>query len=924
MQHATDVEDNLSRDCDLSKIYLSALPGGVFSVDRNGLVTAAGGSCVMIDGRSPCEFVGSEIADLLCPDNHEEGRQQVRTAFGSKQAIRVETKEGGRHIVFTLLPMDGDSSLAVVVQEMTDFRKAECDIRQERHFIEAVLESIPGSFTVSDAQGALLKWNAFHRDEVVGKREEEMAGTFAFDVIHPDEREIAIGKTRAILLDGSEMDGEARVFKRGGPDFSWRQITGRRIEVDGNPMVVSVSFDITERKEAEEALRKSEERFRKLFEGHSAIMLIFDETSGQIVDANQSAADFYGWSIDELRGKRIQQLDHHPPGLHVTDLEWGAEKNGNPVTLSHLLKDGSNRAVEVFGNRVEIAGKPLIYAIIHDVTDKNRWLALTELRIRLYQDAGSSSIDHLLRTALDEAERQTSSSFSFFHFLDGRSDGVLPMVWSSRMYERTSTVSNDRHRQLLDAWGEMTEAVQQKRTVILDDFSQLMDEGMAESHPAILRALVVPIVWGDHVPAVFVLGNKSQPYAQDDLLRAEAIAEMAWDIVSRKRAAESESRMQAALMHIQKIELVGQLAGGIAHDFNNMLSVIIGNAEMAVEFGESGELVGHHLREILTAAERSAGITSQLLAFARKQPAEPEVIELDKAIGRRIPMLRRLVGDAVELDWEPAGRDASVMIDPFQIDQIMSNLCVNARDAITGKGHVSISTGERRLEKSFYDNSSYTSAGEYVVITVRDSGTGISRTDIGHIFEPFFTTREMGKRTGLGLSTVYGIVKQNNGFVEVDSEPEKGTEIRICLPRYAGGASRLASGAGRTPAGAGRGTILLVDDEPDILKICKKMLESNGYRVLATSLPSDALRLVAEHGGVIELLLTDVVMPEMSGRELSDRISAVLPAIKTLFMSGYSTGMVAEHGVSEGVGFIHKPFTIKDLISLVHDTLRMS
>jgi two-component system, cell cycle sensor histidine kinase and response regulator CckA len=923
MQHAADVEDIRTPDGDLSKVFLSALPGGVFSVGRNGLVTSAGGTCIMSDGRSPGECVGSEIAELLCPGDHEEGRRQVETAFGSKQETRAEVREGGRHIVFTLLPMADGSSLTVVVQEVTDFRKAESDIRNERHFIEAVLESIPGSFTVSDVDGRLLKWNAFHRDEVVGKKDEEMAGTFAFDVIHPEDREIVIGKTRAILLNGTEKDGEARVFRQGGPDFSWRQITGRRIEVDGNPMVVSVSFDITERKEAEEALRQSEERFRKLFEGHSAIMLIFDETSGQIFDANQSAADFYGWSIDELRGKRIQQLDQSTPGLHVADFEWGPEKNGSSVILRHLLKNGSIREVEVFGNRIEIGGKPLIYAIIHDVTDKNRWLGLTEFRIRLYQEAGSSSIDQLLRTALDEAERQTSSSFSFFHFLDGRSDGVLPMVWSSRMHQRASTISNERHRQLMDAWSEITEAVQQRRTLILNDFSPILDEGIAEMHPPIVRALVIPIVWDDHVPAVFVLGNKHEGYLQDDVICAEGIAEMAWDIVSRKRAAESESRMQAVLMHIQKIELVGQLAGGIAHDFNNMLSVIIGNAEIALDFGEPDELIGYYLREILTAAERSAGITSQLLAFARKQPAVPEAIDLDQAVERRIPMLRRLIGDDITLDWAPAGRDASVLIDPFQIDQIMSNLCVNARDAITGKGHVSISTGDRQLEKSSYDQSSYTSAGEYAVITVKDSGTGISSKDIGHIFEPFFTTREMGQRTGLGLSTVYGIVKQNNGFVEVDSEPGKGTEIRICLPRCASGASRVVSGTGRRPEVASKGTILLVEDEPDILKICKTMLESIGYLVLATSSPSDALRLVAEHGGVIDLLVTDVVMPEMSGKELSNRISSVHPAIRTLFMSGYSSNMVAEHGVFEGVNFIHKPFTIKDLISAVHDTLLM-
>jgi PAS domain S-box-containing protein len=910
-------------DADLSGILLSAPPDGTFAVDRNGLVTSAGGDCIMSDGRSSRDLIGTEIAHVLCPSDHDKGRTHVEAAFESKQPMRIDHEDEARLIGFTLFPMADGTSLTVIVQDLTKLRGKEHSLRQERKFMDAVLDGFPGSFTVSDAEGRLVRWNDYHRDELVGKPEEEMAGIDALNVIHPDDRHDVAGRSQALLRDGMVEDGEARVLRQGGPDFCWRQISGRRIEVDGKPMVISVSVDITARKRAEELLRQSEERFRLLFEAHSAVMLIFDSYSGLIMDANKAAADFYGWSVEELRNMRIHQLNPYPPEVQSGLGESDSARSQNTFTFRHLLKDGSIREVDVFGNRIEIGGSALIYAIINDVTDRNRWASLTEFRLALYQDSGTMSVEARLKSVLDEAERQTMSDFSFFHFLDGGLDDADPRVWSSRMQEYMSKVGGDRYHHPLEESGYWGDAVRQRQTMIHNDFqSTVKSGGMHEAHPFIGRAIVVPIVRGGDVPAVLVLGNKPYPYDSEDALRVEAIADMVWDIVARKRARQSESKLQSALMHIQKMDLVGQLAGGIAHDFNNMLGVIIGNAETALTFGEPEEFIGTSLREILAAAERSAGLTGQLLAFARKQPAMPQVIDLNAAIEGILGMLGRLIGEEVTLIWEPDQHEASVRIDPFQVDQILTNLCVNARDAITGMGRIIISVHGRRLHQASYEHGSYKAAGEYVMLSVKDTGKGIERKHLGHIFEPFFTTKELGKGTGLGLSTVYGIVKQNNGFIEVDSEEWLGTEMRIFLPRHGTDVCRSEPGEVVQPVTTGSGTILLVEDEPDILKICKTMLEISGYFVLAAASPLDALAIVADHAGNIDLLLTDVVMPEMNGKELSNRILILRPEIRTLFMSGYAPNMVAEHGVPEDVNFIHKPFSIKELTSMVKGILQ--
>ncbi len=403
---------------------------------------------------------------------------------------------------------------------------------------------------------------------------------------------------------------------------------------------------------------------------------------------------------------------------------------------------------------------------------------------------------------------------------------------------------------------------------------------------------------------------------------AKGVTFTALDITERKLAEKERERLQMQLTQAQKMEAVGQLAGGVAHDFNNMLGVIIGYSELILEQGDSSQKFHAEMGEIQKAARRSADLTRQLLTFARKQTVAPKVLDLNQTVEGMLNMLRRLIGENINLIWMPRNGLWPINMDPSQIDQILANLCVNARDAITDFGKITVETENTPLSEEYCDTHAGLTPGEYVRITVSDNGNGMDQKTLAHIFEPFFTTKGVGEGTGLGLATVYGAVKQNNGFINAASEPGRGSTFTIYIPRYRENVLPVA----RTVAGefipSSTGTILLVEDEPMILNMTTQMLVRQGYRVLGASSPLEAIRLAQENVGSIDLLMTDVIMPEMNGRDLAQHLITISPDIKHLFMSGYTASVIEPHGVlGEGMYFIQKPFNTKDLAAAVRVAL---
>ena len=694
-----------------------------------------------------------------------------------------------------------------------DMNESKCDAHSAGHspaelldlaFSKAVIESIPGTFSITDETGRHIRWNARYRDSVVGKPESEMSTTYAIDFIHPDDRRLALEKMLSVLNNGTEETSEGRVLLRGGPEFEWRMITGRRIIIDGRPFIIAIGIEITERK---------------------------------------------------------------------------------------------------------------------------RFEALTAFHLRLAEMPESSSAEELLRAALDEAERLTESKTGLFYFIDDDHTALSVQVPSTATQIMMRNAEEDGAVSIHISRTSLFRALQEQKIIIDNDPSVSPDiHGISDGRADMQRRMFIPLIRAGRVRAILEIGGKPCPYHDEEVKLVAQLADLVWDDVARRRAEFSEHKLQGELLQAQKMHLVGQLAGGISHEFNNMLGVIMGNVEIALSSQFIDEPLQNNLKDILKAVEHSAGLTRQLLAFARKQTVMPVVLDLNAIVEKMLTVLRRLIGEDIALVWIPERRRIPVKIDPSQIELILGNLCVNACDAIEGTGRITIETGIMNVDRAdCASGHPCGKPGSYVTIVVSDTGCGIPKKNIAHIFEPFFTTKHNGKCKGMGLSTVYGIVKQNNATIDCQSEPGKGTLFTIYLPRYKGYADTDESDLPDQSIYRDKATILLVEDEPYIMNLCRMVLENKGFRVLAAATPGEAIRVAGEQSEKIHLLLTDVVLPEMNGCDLSKKLHAHYPDLKTLFMSGYPPNTIAHHGVlDEGIDFINKPFSIHALTGKVHEMLHAS
>jgi PAS domain S-box-containing protein len=394
------------------------------------------------------------------------------------------------------------------------------------------------------------------------------------------------------------------------------------------------------------------------------------------------------------------------------------------------------------------------------------------------------------------------------------------------------------------------------------------------------------------------------------------------DISERKRAEDEKVKIEAQFQQAQKMESVGRLAGGVAHDFNNKLSIILGLVELVMESIDPSDPNYEDLVEIRNAARHSAVLTRQLLAFARKQIVRPMILDVNFTVTGLLNMLKRLIGENINLSWLPQTDLWPVKMDPSQIDQILANLCVNARDAIADVGSITIQSENIILDDAYCATLPGIHPGEYVLLTVADNGCGMDPNTLEKIFEPFFTTKDIDKGTGLGLATVYGAVKQNDGSIYVKSAPGVGTTFTIYLPRYTASTIEQAKEKRAEPTSQGTETILVVEDELNILKLITKMLQQSGYQILAANTASKGIRLAKEHQENINLLITDIIMPEMNGKDLAESIQVFSPRLKTLFISGYSPNIISQQGkIDANVNFLQKPFTKNELASKVRVVL---
>lgn len=399
------------------------------------------------------------------------------------------------------------------------------------------------------------------------------------------------------------------------------------------------------------------------------------------------------------------------------------------------------------------------------------------------------------------------------------------------------------------------------------------------------------------------------------------------DITDIKLAEEEKDRMKEQLAQKQKMESIGSLAGGIAHDFNNMLGVILGHTDMAIKKTDKKQSIFNSLQEIRKAAKHSAELTKQLLTFARKQTTSPKIIDINEAIQEMMSMLQQLIGENIFLAWFPGKNIGMVKIDPSQFDQIITNLCINAKEAITNTGKITIETSVASFDEEYCKQHTNHLPGNYVQLIFNDNGSGMDESILSKIFEPFFTTKGVGKGTGLGLATVYGIVKQNKGFINVFSKVGSGTTFKVYLPRFT--KQDISSNNKENKVQIqnkniqnNQINILLVEDEPMVMEMTTTMLEIQKYNVIPAKSPEEAIKIAENNSNKIDILITDLIMPKMNGKELAEKILSSHPNTKCLFMSGYTADVIAKHGVlEEDINFIEKPFTMEELSNKIIEIL---
>ncbi len=772
-----------------------------------------------------------------------------------------------------------------IVQDITRQKKIEEELKHKEQFLETVFNSIQDGISVLDKDLNILRTNQVMKNWYAHSL--PLEGRKCYEMYH--QRSECCEKcpvSRSLKTGNLEMD-EIPLIQENKTTGILELFAFPMLDNTGAPIgVVEYVRDITQRKNAETQLLESEEKYRALVE-QSMEMTYLHDLDGNILEVNPASIRHTGYSRDEYSHMNV--FDLHPDKTPNNTIlrQWKEWRVGQSVTLEkiHLHKNGSALPVEITTGKVRFGGRDYILAQVRDISRRKK-----------------------AQDDLQESEKRFATAFRSNPAPQVISDIDTGMVIDA----------NDRWLKMIGYTREEIIGRTSKETGIYADpderdriIRKLRHQGFFKDEPIALLTRTGETIWALWSAEAIALSGR------------KVMLSMIYDETERKLAKEEREKLQEQLTHAQKLESVGRLAGGIAHDFNNMLSVIQGYAELAAQKISADDALQNDLEEILKAARRSADITRQLLAFARRQTINPHVLDLNDTVTDTLKMIRRLIGEDIDLAWQPGSNLWPVKMDPVQIDQILANLCVNARDAIAGVGKVTIETENVRIDEAYCTDHAEFFPGEYVMLAVSDDGHGISREIRGQIFEPFFTTKGIGSGTGLGLPTVYGVVKQNKGFINVYSEPGKGSTFKIYLSRHEGQADRTVKVTPTKKIRHGYGeTVLIVEDEFSILELTKRMLEELGYTILAANSPSEAIRLATKQVGNIHLLITDVVMPEMSGRDLATLLQVVYPKIRILYMSGYTANVIAHQGVLEkDIAFIQKPFSIKKLAATVRTIL---
>ncbi len=899
------------------------------------------------------EFLGRSIFELMHPDDlawaGPRFERLIQTSGGRDTGeFRLRHRSGEwRWVESTATNLLEDPSVNAIVinyRDITPRKLAEETLREREHLLKMFVEHSPAAIAMFDRD---MKYLARSRRWMIDYRIEggEVIGRSHYEVF-PELPERWKELHRRCLAGAIERSDEDP-FPRADGTTDWVRweirpwYTGQG-DIGG---ILIFSELITERKLAEDALKESESRLGLAVD--AAYMGTFDwDIPNDRITWSRWHEELWGYRLGEFAGTYASFSERvHPedlPGINAMVERCMATGERYAKEFRVVWPDGSIHWIQGFGEFTFGAdSRPLrMRGVVQETTARKLSESLlAESRDRLLEQqktlAGlirsdifsGMDVDVSLRQLLEAAARhQRVERVSLWRIV--REGAAIHCI---DLYE----AQQDRHSSGMELeredYPEYFKALETEDEIVADE---------AHSHPftkafsdayltplGITSMLDVPIHRHGRLEGVLCCEHLGEAihWTQEQRLFAVSFASLvtlAIEQGERRRVEEERNRLEIQLAQAQKLEAVGRLAGGVAHDFNNTLQAIMGYADLALQSLPDGTPLRHDLRAISEAARRSADLTRQLLAFARKQAINPKVVDLNVAVNNMLKMLERLIGEDIGLAWRPGSHLWRVRIDPSQLDQVLANLTVNARDAISGVGRVTIETENRVITESELSDQDELLPGDYVRLTVSDNGHGMDRETLDHVFEPFFTTKGVGEGTGLGLATVYGIVKQNDGYIQVHSEPGRGTTFRIFFPRVAAGAEEDPVPGEDSPPRGGNETVLLVEDEEAVLRLAQRILDELGYHVLVAGKPHEALALAREYSGEIHLLVTDVIMPEMNGRDLATHISSCKPGMKLVYMSGYTADVIAHRGVlDDGILFIQKPFSINALGQKVREAL---
>lgn len=743
----------------------------------------------------------------------------------------------------------------------------------DRSFLKALFDNQVVGMVEVNVADQYLHANP-HWLKMIRYSHEELCNIGVKDITHPEDhqqqniynQQLADNKISSYRMDKRYLRKDGSIF---WADVS---ITGVYDENETLTGMIGLMVDISARKKTELNLLESENRFKSLLDRLEHIPIQGYDIDRRVTYWNKASVEIYGYSRAEALGKQLETLII-PTAMRAEVVEitnrWLTEDQ--PISSGEVVLQNKNgEPVTVFSSH-----------IIHTASTGEKELFCVDIDLRMLQQT-QGEIRKLVAAVEQSGETIVITN----------KKGIIEYVNTA-----------------------FTKITGYSREEAIGKNPRILNSG--EQDKSVYAEMWATINQGDAWQGRFINKKKDGSRFIEDVTISPILGQGGEivNFVAAKRDITDQLQVQEKYQQAQKMEAIGQLAGGVAHDFNNMLAIIIGQVEIAMLKTDTDNPIRKRLNEINVAAKRSADLTRQLLGFARKQNHNPEIINLNDTIATTLAMLKRLIGEQLELNWQPESVAPITKIDPGHFNQIITNIIINARDAITGSGTITVKTNRMTFDDEFCLEHPGSIPGEYVLIEVNDTGCGMEAGIIDKIFDPFFTTKDVGDGTGLGLSMVFGLIKQNNGYIVVDSIPNQGSTFSIYFPIP----KAVVTKPEETESNElirGSETILVVEDELSLLDVTTAILTEAGYSIIPAADPHTALRLAKEQATKIQLLLTDVVLPKMSGVELSEQIRKFKPQLKTLYVSGYP-----QDNLSQQDQFLPKPFSATKLTQKVREVL---